>query len=53
MPYPRYAEGYQVFEHIGVYAHRKEFLLAYAKLKPTPLEHLDALVRSRAQGNHT
>ena len=48
IPYPRYAEGHRVFEHIGVYAFRKEFLLSYAKLKPTPLERFEALEQLRA-----
>jgi 3-deoxy-manno-octulosonate cytidylyltransferase (CMP-KDO synthetase) len=48
IPYPRYAAGHRVFEHIGIYAFRKEFLLTYAKLKPTPLERFEALEQLRA-----
>lgn len=48
IPYPRTAEGHRVFEHIGLYAFRKPFLLTYARLKPTYLERLESLEQLRA-----
>lgn len=34
--------------HIGLYAYRREFLLTYAKLAPTPLEQVEKLEQLRA-----
>lgn len=36
------------FKHIGLYAYRREFLLEYARLEPTPLEKSEALEQLRA-----
>ncbi len=35
------------YQHIGVYAYRKPFLLSLAKLPPTPLEHIEKLEQLR------
>ncbi len=48
IPYPRKEENLRVFEHIGLYAFRKAFLLTYARLEPTPLETLESLEQLRA-----
>jgi 3-deoxy-manno-octulosonate cytidylyltransferase (CMP-KDO synthetase) len=48
IPYPRKREGHRVFEHIGLYAYRREFLLKYARLPQTPLEKLESLEQLRA-----
>jgi 3-deoxy-manno-octulosonate cytidylyltransferase (CMP-KDO synthetase) len=48
IPYPRRNSEHRVFEHIGLFAYRKEFLLAYARLQPTPLESLESLEQLRA-----
>ncbi len=37
-----------VFQHVGLYAYRREFLLRYTKLPPTPLEQSEALEQLRA-----
>ena len=37
LPYPRH-EGTPVYKHIGIYAYKRDFLLAYAKMAETPLE---------------
>jgi 3-deoxy-manno-octulosonate cytidylyltransferase (CMP-KDO synthetase) len=39
------------YEHIGVYAFRKEFLTKYAKLKQTPLEKTESLEQLRVLEN--
>jgi 3-deoxy-manno-octulosonate cytidylyltransferase (CMP-KDO synthetase) len=48
IPYPRHLEGHQVFEHIGMYAYRRDFLLTYSRLEPTPLERIESLEQLRA-----
>lgn len=35
------------WQHIGIYAYRRAFLLRYAKMPPTPLEHLEKLEQLR------
>lgn len=47
IPYPRKREGLRVFEHIGIYAYRREFLLTLASLAQTPLERLESLEQLR------
>jgi 3-deoxy-manno-octulosonate cytidylyltransferase (CMP-KDO synthetase) len=48
IPYPRKSEGHRVFEHIGLYAYHKDFLLRYSRLPQTPLEKLESLEQLRA-----
>jgi 3-deoxy-manno-octulosonate cytidylyltransferase (CMP-KDO synthetase) len=36
------------FAHVGLYAYRRSFLLAYARLRPTPLELAESLEQLRA-----
>ncbi len=50
IPYPR-KEGAPVFKHIGIYAYRRDFLLQYAKMAPTPLETSESLEQLRALEN--
>jgi len=47
IPHPRRRERFRAFEHIGLYAYRKEFLLRLARLAPTALEHSEALEQLR------
>jgi len=41
----------RIFKHIGVYVYRREFLLKFSKLKPTPLEKLEKLEQLRVLEN--
>jgi len=41
----------RVFKHIGVYVLRRQFLLHFTKMKPTPLEKLEKLEQLRALEN--
>ena len=48
LPYPRNSAEVPVYKHIGIYAYRRDFLLTYAKLEPTPLEKTESLEQHRA-----
>lgn len=50
LPYPRHA-GCPVYKHIGIYAYRRDFLLRYAAMAPTPLETAESLEQLRALEN--
>ncbi|MEK7828881.1 MAG: 3-deoxy-manno-octulosonate cytidylyltransferase, partial [Deltaproteobacteria bacterium] len=39
------------FKHIGLYVYRKDFLLKFAKMKPTPLEEAEKLEQLRVLEN--
>lgn len=47
MPYPR-NDGCPVYKHIGIYAYKRDFLLAYAKMDSTSLERSESLEQLRA-----
>ena len=52
MPYPRKkTEEFKVYKHVGVYAYKRDFLLKYAALPPTPLEKVESLEQLRALEN--
>ena len=51
IPYPRNVGNAPVLKHIGIYAYRRNFLLAYAKMEPTPLEQTESLEQLRALEN--
>ncbi len=51
IPYPRENTGVTVYKHIGIYGYRRDFLLQYAKMEPTPLETTESLEQLRALEN--
>jgi len=48
IPYYRQEGQAPVYHHMGLYAFRRDFLLHYTTLKPTPLEHIESLEQLRA-----
>jgi 3-deoxy-manno-octulosonate cytidylyltransferase (CMP-KDO synthetase) len=49
IPHPRtQAAGQTFYKHIGIYAYRRDFLLKFAALPPTPLEKTESLEQLRA-----
>ena len=50
IPYAR-SPGAKVYKHIGIYAYRRDFLLAYARMAQTPLERSESLEQLRALEN--
>jgi 3-deoxy-manno-octulosonate cytidylyltransferase (CMP-KDO synthetase) len=47
-PIPYQRDAATAFKHIGLYGYRREFLLTFAALKPTPLERSESLEQLRA-----
>jgi len=47
IPYPNTTEPHQVYEHVGLYAYRRDFLLKIAGLPPTALEKVESLEQLR------
>lgn len=43
IPYPRYKDGLKVYEHIGIYAYTKQFILNYCEMDETPLSIAESL----------
>jgi 3-deoxy-manno-octulosonate cytidylyltransferase (CMP-KDO synthetase) len=48
IPFPRHEANLPVYKHIGLYAYRRDFLLNFASLAPTPLEQTESLEQLRA-----
>ncbi len=48
IPHPRVPGILQPHVHIGIYGYRREFLLAFTRLAPTPLEITESLEQLRA-----
>ncbi len=47
IPFPRHRLSQPVYEHVGLYVYRREFLLQLARLEPTPLEQTESLEQLR------
>jgi len=47
IPYPRQAVAHTVYEHVGLYVYRRDFLQKLAQLPPTPLERIESLEQLR------
>jgi 3-deoxy-manno-octulosonate cytidylyltransferase (CMP-KDO synthetase) len=47
IPYPRKRENFVAYEHLGLYAYRKDFLMKYIKLPQTRLEINESLEQLR------
>ena len=47
IPYPRKKTGCPVYEHLGIYAFTKDFLLKFVELPPTPLMEMESLEQLR------
>jgi 3-deoxy-manno-octulosonate cytidylyltransferase (CMP-KDO synthetase) len=51
IPYPRSGVLFAAYEHIGIYAYRKEFLLKYVELPGTPLSATESLEQLKVLEN--
>jgi len=51
IPYVRDGATMRMWQHVGLYAYRREFLLAFVKLAPTALERAESLEQLRALEN--
>ncbi|MCS6829015.1 MAG: 3-deoxy-manno-octulosonate cytidylyltransferase [bacterium] len=52
IPYPREPSAPAVtYKHLGIYAYRRDFLLQYAAMEPTPLEQMEMLEQLRVLEN--
>ena len=47
IPYRRCETGYPIWEHLGIYAFKKDFLLKFVALPPTPLMEAECLEQLR------
>ena len=48
IPYPDRGVAATAWEHIGIYAYRRDFLLAFSRMEPTQLELAEGLEQLRA-----
>ena len=51
IPYPKTRQSYIAYKQVGLYAFRKEFLLEFAAMAPTPLELIEGVELLRAVEN--
>jgi 3-deoxy-manno-octulosonate cytidylyltransferase (CMP-KDO synthetase) len=51
IPYVREGAAMRMWQHVGLYAYRREFLLEFVKLAPTGLERAESLEQLRALEN--
>ena len=48
IPFPRSADAAPALRHLGIYGYRRDALLRFATLEPTPLERAESLEQLRA-----
>ena len=51
IPYVRDGASMRIWQHVGLYAYRRAFLLEFVKLAPTELERAESLEQLRALAN--
>jgi len=51
LPFPREETGQPVYKHVGLYVYRRDFLLAFSRMEPTPLEQTESLEQLRVLEN--
>lgn len=51
IPYPRKLDIQNYYKHVGIYGYKKDFVIEYAKMEPTPLELSESLEQLRALEN--
>lgn len=51
IPYPRKKDTFAAYEHIGIYAYRKDFLMKYITLPNTPLQETESLEQLKVLEN--
>jgi 3-deoxy-manno-octulosonate cytidylyltransferase (CMP-KDO synthetase) len=51
IPFPRNKENHRVYEHIGIYAYTKPFLLKYCEWEDTPLSKTESLEQLKVLEN--
>jgi len=47
IPFPRGYKAHSVYEHIGMFFYRRDFLKSFSQLPPTPLEQVEKLEQLR------
>jgi len=47
IPYPRIKGEFRIYEHLGLYCYRRDFLLRLARMPHTPLERIESLEQLR------
>lgn len=51
IPYPRKLDIQNYYKHVGIYGYKRDFVVEYAKMEPTPLESSESLEQLRALEN--
>lgn len=51
IPYPRKLDLQNYYKHVGIYGYKRDFVVEYAKMEPTPLELSESLEQLRAIEN--
>ncbi|MEI6856202.1 3-deoxy-manno-octulosonate cytidylyltransferase [Psychrilyobacter sp.] len=51
IPYPRELDMKNYFKHIGIYGYRRDFVIKYSQMAPTPLEISESLEQLRVLEN--